>query len=362
MPLTPSDFTAFVGFGDSTVDSGNAAALTLGFATPPNEGYYLGRFSSGPNYFDRLFAAITGEDFEDFEPNNALFGYDAALGGNYAIGGARTDDLSAQLASFASDLAGDAVLDAARIEDTLFGINIGGNDLLSFAAADGLPYTAAGLANLSSEVAGDVGLTIEGLTALGARSVLLSGVPNVGVTPDVANGAFGGDIGDAMAANAPVSAAVNGAMLDAVADLIVADPELTVYWFVPDIGPVLDDPGAFGLDPALILTPFVDDLAAGRTALEDVDRYAFLDDLHVTAPLQRFLFDLALDAEVLGGPDAATENVVDGTLLADRIDAYAGDDVIDGLAGADTLIGGAGADLVLGGAGADLIFGDGGPA
>ena len=359
MPLDPRDFTAFVGFGDSTVDSGNAAALTLGIVTPPNEGYYLGRFSSGPNYFDRLWSAITGEDFAAFEPNNALFGFDAALGGNYAIGGARTDDLPAQLGSFASDLAGDAVLDAARIEDTLFGINIGGNDLLAFPAADGLPYTAQGLANLASEVAGDVGLTVEGLAALGARSVLVSGVPNVGVTPDVANGAFGGSLADAMAANAPVTAAVNAALLDEIDALIVADPDLTVYWFAPDIAPVLDDPAAFGLDPALLLTPFTDALAAGEAALVDVDTYAFLDDLHVTAPLQRFLFDLALEAEAFGGPDAATDNVVEGTALADRIDAYAGDDVIMGLGGADTLIGGLGADLIEGGVGADVIYGDG---
>ena len=357
MTLTLSDYTGFVGFGDSTVDSGNAAALTFGLATPASQGYWMGRFSTGPNYFDRLFAEITGQAPERFAGDRTILGADGPFGVNYAVGGSVTDDLAVQLAAFSSDLAGDAVLDAARIEDTLFGINIGGNDLLAFTAADGSPYTDAQLANLAAEVADDVGLLIDGLASLGAEAVLLSGVPNVGVTPDVA-AVFGGDRAAALSANAPVTDAVNAALLAEVQTLIVADPALTVFWFVPDVGPLLEDPSAYDLDPALTRTPFVDDLAAGRAGLAEADAYAFLDDIHVTERVHDYLLDLALEATVFGGPSADTDNVVAGTALADRIDGFAGDDVIAGLGGADTLIGGSGADAIEGGAGADVIYGD----
>ena len=358
MPLDLEDFSAFVGFGDSTVDSRNAATATFGAVTPESQGYYQGRFSTGPNYFDQLWAGTTGDEPEAFGVWLDIFGNAGDGGANYAFGGSVSDDLAGQLANFASDLGSDRVLTEAPISDTLFGINIGGNDLLAFAAADGLAYTGAQLQNLAQEVASDVGLMIDGLAALGARSVLLSGVPNVGVTPDVTNGAYDGDQDAALAANAPVTAAVNDALLAAIETRIVADPELTIYWFDLDVQPVLDDPAAFGLDPDLLTTPFVDDLEAGRATLAEVDTYAFLDDVHVTAPVQDYLFGLALDALVFGGPDADTDNIVQGTALPERIDGYAGDDRLEGLAGADTLVGGAGDDIVFGGLGADMIYGD----
>ena len=358
MTLALDGFAGFVGFGDSTVDSGNAAIATLGVVTPPSRGYHEGRFSTGPNYFDRLYAGITGFEPEAFGVWLSPFGHAGDAGASYAFGGSVSDDLAGQLGNFASDLANGRVLTEAPVSQTLFGVNIGGNDLLAFAAADGLGYAEAQLANLASEVAGDVGLLIEGLTALGAEAVLLSGVPNVGVTPDV-TGAFGGDRAAAIAFNAPVAEAVNDATLAEVQALIVADPDLTVFWFDPEIAPLLADPAAFGLDPLLTRTPFVDDLEAGRATLRDADAYAFLDDLHVTERVHDYLYDLALAATALGGPSVDTDNVVDGTALDDWIDAYAGDDVIAGLGGADTLIGGLGTDLIEGGAGADVIYGDG---
>ncbi|MEO1293458.1 MAG: hypothetical protein AAFV62_11620, partial [Pseudomonadota bacterium] len=74
--IDTADYDSLYTFGDSLVDSG-AASRALDAAndfisddiesvTPTEQGYVAGRFSNGPNYFDRLHQDITGSDVLDY--------------------------------------------------------------------------------------------------------------------------------------------------------------------------------------------------------------------------------------------------------------------------------------------------------
>ena len=192
MPLDLARFSGLVGFGDSTVDSGNADAALFGLLLPSSDGWWNGRFSSGPNYLDLLYEAITGSAAQSFEASVQLSGAEGDLGANYAVGGSTAlgDELSVQLGSFAADLQGGLVLDASPVADTLFALNIGGNDALDFLGANGTGYAAEAAAAFGADLAGALGDLIGAVTGLGGENFLLSLLPNIGITPDVANGEF----------------------------------------------------------------------------------------------------------------------------------------------------------------------------
>lgn len=337
-------YFALVGFGDSLADSGNADILAGIFfdPTPAAQGYEANRFSNGPNYFDLAFGAISGADALGYAPAldpNAS----GANGLNYAVGGARAvEDFSLQIDVFAGQVGSGRLFGVEAREGTLVAINLGGNDLLEFASAnaDGV-ITAAETSAIVASVSGAIAAGVTELAGLGAINVLVAGVPNVGATPEVTNAGFGGDTAASSAAFDPVTEAVNAGLGAALLDLRLNDPDLEIFYFQPDFDPLLEDPAALGLDPALLSVPFVDDLSAGRATLGDIDDYAFMDGVHPTAAVQAQFFAQAQSALLVGST------------------VTAGDDVVVGSRGADVLTGLMGNDMIIGGQGSDYLLGDG---
>ena len=151
-----SRYDSLYGFGDSLADSGNAvflAELTAGLVddpTPPEQGYFNGRFSNGPNYFDQLYEEITGkplatyipaaelvgEILEEFSlPSGARDGVNFALGGSTAIPEYGADipaflqdfgpNLEAQVSLFLTGIDNASAFDGALdVADDVFGIEV----------------------------------------------------------------------------------------------------------------------------------------------------------------------------------------------------------------------------------------------
>ena len=412
-----TQFDSLYSFGDSLADNGSAsylADLTFGLIddpTPADKGYFQGRFSNGFNYADQLFEDITGKSPSgylsaaeligditgDFSlPDAARDGVNFALGGATALPGFSDEEIPAFFDNFSPDLEAQVSLLLAGIEgaseaegvlevlddvfgveidlptlpnDALFSFGFGGNDIFSFLDDHpDLSFTEADLEAFSAAFNDAYRGGLLDLIDAGARNFLISGAPNGGVAPDIVSDLFPGDVLQSAAAVQPVTDALNEGLQELLADLSERHPNVNFYYFDPDVTPVLDNPEAFGLDPALLSTPFIDDFDApdSTVTLDDLPRYAFIDDFHPTAAGQDFIADSAraalnirsdLDDAVMGD---GSDEVLDGAEGRDLIDGGAGDDVLTGFAEGDVINGGAGDDQLFGVAGADLLTGGAG--
>ncbi len=153
-------------FGDSLVDAGNIFLATGGIYNPPSAGYFMGRFTNGPDYTDLLSQRLYG----------TLTTPSLAGGNNYAFGGARAvqpgglvPDLTIQLGGY---LAGHAV-----DPNGLYVLNFGGNDVFALNAGDysGFPSASAYAATIIGTFVG----AVQTLSALGAEHILVTGIPNI---------------------------------------------------------------------------------------------------------------------------------------------------------------------------------------
>jgi phospholipase/lecithinase/hemolysin len=196
-------FSGVYVFGDSLVDPGNAlrAARTIAnlpFVSLPNgaptpeKGYFEGRFTDGYNFADlisnKLVAVPTKATFpygfEDPvfglpipfvnrpEGNNLSFAY----GGAQAIQGSEpVPDLDGQT---------DIYQNYTPDPNALYMVNFGGNDIRELVPTSGDPVVGdvatAELSAIANRIAQEVGQ----LYARGARHVLVTGIPDVGLIPE----------------------------------------------------------------------------------------------------------------------------------------------------------------------------------
>jgi len=248
--------------GDSLVDAGNISVLTGG-ATPNHAlGYFQGRFTNGYNYVDYI--------------NYQLFGSATVAslsgGNNFAFGGARvvtdaTDqipDINPQVAAFVS--ARGSVIDP----DALFILNAGGNDLFALGRFAGgnpnalLPFTNPNdyIAAIVSQYAG----AVQTLNDLGARNILITGIPN---------------------ADVPLALQIE-AMLNAGLDALNLDPETALmrFSYIDFFTRLQTDPGSMGLPPLRTDASCIE-LQAQATGCEGI--FSF-DGTHPTAAVQSAIF------------------------------------------------------------------------
>ncbi len=271
-------------FGDSLADTGNNAALVdLGlFGAPPGSRtptpipsssfipdlpYATNRYSNGPVWTDQFAAAL------GLSATNSLAG-----GTNFAFGGALTGpggqvpSLLNQVGQFLGATGGVAPSSA------LYVVEGGGNDARQVFA------TAAGGGNpapLIANYAANVGSILTELEAAGARDILLSDVPDIGVVPAItALGHPASTLASSLAGQMNIALS---------AELMSLPPSPGVDIHFLDLYGLLDaliqDPAAFGFtnvttacaaDPACIANPtgtfFWDGLhptTAGATLIAD---------------------------------------------------------------------------------------------
>ncbi len=196
---------AFV-FGDSLVDSGNALKLAnwygdLTFSDLPDgaptadQGYFKGRFSNGYTFADLVANKAIGLvtkpvfpfGFEDpwLGVPVAPFASDpSGINLNFAYGGAQirqggeaVPDLDGQTDAYRDAVDGNADPNALHL------ITIGGNDVRALAKSGSAPV-APDLAHAKLDAAADKLYTeLSQLIAIGARHILITGIPDVGLIP-----------------------------------------------------------------------------------------------------------------------------------------------------------------------------------
>lgn len=194
-------------FGDSLVDGGNALKLAqwygnLTFSDLPegapsaSDGYFLGRFSNGYVFSDLISNKTIGQVTKPVFP----YGYEDPWLGipiapfasdptgnnlNFAYGGAQIrngkevePDLDGQTDAFK-----DAV-DNHAPSGALYLITMGGNDVRSLAPSGSAPSAVSDAHSALDKCADQLINELGQLISIGAKNLLITGVPDVGLIPD----------------------------------------------------------------------------------------------------------------------------------------------------------------------------------
>lgn len=170
LPVVAGAYAETVFFGDSLTDSGHFRPLLE--QTPGLGGRHVGKFTTNPHlvWSERLAEHYGGSAISSNQGGN-----------NFAVGGARAGiDTTGSVGlapSVASQVSGYLAMTGSRADpNVLYSVWAGANDL--FAIASGEPVQAT--------IAAAVASTVDAVTALnhaGAKYVMVSTVPDLGLTP-----------------------------------------------------------------------------------------------------------------------------------------------------------------------------------
>lgn len=271
---TPRTFTGQYTFGDSLSDSGNLYALT-GRQLPPAP-YFNGRFSNGPVFTELLGNPIRAAAPLSTRGTNLNF----AVGGSNIVLANGLPTLDQQIGIYR----GQGL--AAQAGD-LFTVQGGANDLLSIIPA-GVAQPAA-LQSASFAAGRILGLDTELLISLGAKNIVVGGMPNLGATPRYARGPAA-----AAAQAAAASDAFNGGLLTEVKRLSARYTDVNIVYL--DMYAVMErvvmDYDALGFRnvSSFYLAP-----AAQGGAIGDPNSYVFWDDIHPSARTHALLASIVVE-------------------------------------------------------------------
>ncbi len=276
-------FTSQFTFGDSLSDNGNLLAATtpLGAPNPPPQ-YFQGRFSSG-----RVFTELLGNTIVPAvtAPATQKTNLNFAFGGATAQGsGTLPPSFSVQLALFQSRAISPAKTD-------LFTVLFGPNDVLPALTAATTPANPAALdvAGFNAAVATANG--VQTLIGLGAKNIVVGGLPNIGATPRALSG---GSTGVALGLRA--TNAFNNEITSRLRTITSSAAAADVNVLYLDLQGVLDrlvlDYKAFGFTnvTSFVLAP----AAAGGGG--DANNYVFFDDIHPTGKTHALLAQTVVEA------------------------------------------------------------------
>ncbi len=162
-------YTKLVIFGDSLSDTGNHPGALLGLVYP----YYQNRISNGPVAVDVLAASL------GLSASNSGYLFGNGSGSNYSVSGANAagndpHDLTAQLNAYLNQAP------ANLGTDILYLVMIGGNDVRDAAAISDINQGR----NATNTAADAVKTGLERLLQRGAKSILVSNVPDISLIPE----------------------------------------------------------------------------------------------------------------------------------------------------------------------------------
>lgn len=304
-------YSQLIIFGDSLSDSGQFPDLgspLLG-GNPTGGLRFTNRtgptyLSNNTEYFDAVatqrLAALLGLQALPSTPILPQLLTGNADGTNYAVGGYRTDQILASITAANGsvvDAGGGTIrtrngylLDVPRVDpNALFYINGGGNDVLQFVVTDQASAAAA---------AADLVAGVAALQQAGARTIIVSDLPDVGLTP--AGFAFG--FRDAWSSASGLLNDELGSQLAALGGNVIR------LNFRALLGEVRGDLATYGFDP---LVSQADVCFSGNGCLADPtwglggltpnpDRLMFNDGVHPTAAVQQISADYIYS--ILGAP------------------------------------------------------------
>jgi phospholipase/lecithinase/hemolysin len=261
-PAAAGPYTDLYVFGDSLVDAGNISVFTGGAVPSPALGFFNGRFTNGPDYTDllsrTLFYNLTAPSLAG--GNNFAFG-GARVADNSVFSGASFDvipDLGAQVGSY--------LLRSGGIADpnALYAITATGNDV--FAMQSGR-INGLSEADYIALVTDTFAANLVALDAAGARNILVTGVPNLGIAS---------------------AAALEASLLARIAVLDL-EAEIFHFGFFDFFTTMLTDPASLGLPVQDLSVRCIDvrPIIDGRVDCTGI--FSF-DGIHFSAEVHEALF------------------------------------------------------------------------
>ncbi len=280
-------FETVVVFGDSLSDNGNTYARTFGFA-PGGQPYWQGRFSNGPVWTEHLASAL------------------GAKTSNFAYGGGQAAPGQTDYGLVAIPNTGyDAGSDQGSQYDLFYGTLTGSEDF-----SDDLFLIGGGAVNYFSQgetttaPAGDLVQLIVDLYELGARSFMVSNLPDLGKTPEGLDETEGPSAAEltaySMAFNTELLAQLGTLQGDeAFNDISIY--HLDLFGFMND---VIANPASYGFTD---VTSAAIDVAGAPASASDPfwDDYLFFDGEHPTAQAHLQLGQSAFELVSVPEPGAA---------------------------------------------------------
>lgn len=258
----PGAYSNLYVFGDSLVDAGNIAVLTGGRTPNRSLGYFNNRFTNGYDYVDYINYQLFGS-----ATKASLTG-----GNNFSYGGARvvsdtTDvvpDINPQIGAYAARAGG------AADPNALYILNAGGNDLFAIGRFAGgnanalRPFT--NINDYINAVVTQYAGAVQTLNNLGARNILITGIPN---------------------ADVPLALQIE-ALLNARLDTLALDPATSLmrFSYISFFNRLQANPASLGLPP---LRTDISCIQARAQASGCAGYFSF-DGTHPTAAVQKALF------------------------------------------------------------------------
>lgn len=250
-----SPYSAVVVYGDSLSDNGNLYALSGG-TYPPSPPYYNGRRSDGRLAVEYLASSL-GVPLVDY----ALIGATTGIG-NYADGGTVTNiganSLPGMTALYNLTIGS---IGGGTLGHELFVVWGGPNDVLAPSPLDATPQDI-----IARAVANELAIIMD-LRTRGAYRILVPGMPDLGLTPDVILN------GDPVAASA-LTAAFNATLLS------LLPPDVIFFDTAALMHEIAADPGAFGLTN--VTDACYDTSVVSNVPCANPENYLFFDLFHPT--------------------------------------------------------------------------------
>jgi phospholipase/lecithinase/hemolysin len=250
-----AQFSSVVVYGDSLSDNGNLFAAS----GQPGAPYYQGRRSNGPVAVEQLATAL-GAPLHDFAWIGATTGI-----GNYADNGTPTSLGAFSLPGMKAEFAATQGALGPLLNSGLFIVWGGPNDFLSPSPLDTTPQ-----AIITRAVQDELSI-VNGLEALGAKHILVPGMPDLGLSP------FFESLGPAAAAQASLATDAFNAALRAGLPVGV-----DYYDTASLIRSMVANPAAYGF------TDVKDPCFDGTTVCANPSQYLFFDSFHPTTAADAF--------------------------------------------------------------------------
>jgi phospholipase/lecithinase/hemolysin len=330
-------YSAIYAFGDSLSDAGNLylSTSTAGASFPVSPPYFKEQygsvsaavFSNGPTWVQDLSIALGLGTLAPSLDAGKDFAYGGAQTGPTPQNAGNTEyqaiSLPAQLAQFKAQVPNPA-------SNALYTLSVGSNDVLSILDTPGLS-AAQQTTDINDAVANEIAF-IQGLAALGAKNLLVLGIPDLGKTPNVTEGIANGSNTPSAALDAEASqlASSYNAALTAQLSALASVNGLNAH--VIDAYGLIDsavaNPSSYGLTN--VTTPVWSGsytsstsgtLAATSPAAQN--QYLFWDTLHPTQTGHQAIAEAA-EQQLSGTPALAIHNVTTGQPLAAGGQPYTG--------------------------------------
>jgi outer membrane lipase/esterase len=302
-------------FGDSLSDNGNLYKL-INYPPPP---YFEGRFSNGPVWVEYLpgLAGLSFAPSQDYAYGGAFTGNLIIDGTNYGTNlvAPSVPGINTEIADFAA--AGGRFSNTDVV--TLWG---GANNYFQYATvveanpSQAVSLVTSGVATTITQLTADT----NSLISLGARTLIVPNLPNLGSTPDYNTSALGTELGDAFSTLHDQYLPVQMATLHSTtgANIIVLNTQRLLE-------NVIANPSFYGFSNVTDACIDATACVTGNTATQN--SYLFWDGVHPTTHAQQIIAEYAAASlhgfESLSVPArlGTTDAQLFSTVLSNRMEA-----------------------------------------